>query len=96
MNQINQDVPFHFLSRKWVKILKLALDKMIESGRDPEKFYVYPSFQNDDDDEYPTYRILFYPHEIDWMNEGGDDVEDYIVVINATNLQFVKIYQGRN
>lgn len=96
MHPAYPEIPFHFLSRKWVKILMIAFKAMEDHGKNPEKFYVYPLYRFDPDDEYPTYSILFYPHEIDWMNEGGFDVEDYSVVIKADTLQFIKIYQGRN
>lgn len=96
MNKPNEQMPFEFISRKWVKILRVAFDAMEKHGHDPEKFYIYPEYRFHEQDEYPTYQILFYPHEIDWMNEGGVDIDDYIVVIKADNLQFIKIYQGRN
>ena len=96
MKNINEDIPFDFLSKKWVKMLKIAFDQMEIHGLKPETYYIYPHYWIDDSAGFPTYHLLFHPHEIDWMNEGGVDVDDYSVVIKADTLEFIKIYQGRN
>lgn len=81
-----QDQPFEFLSRKWVKLLQTAFDEAEKFGKDLNQFYVYPMYKGIDElrnRKVPTYNFLFYPHEFNWMEEGGVDVDHFTVVIDA-------------
>lgn len=88
------DIPFEFLSRKWVKILKISFDELSKNGQNPEKFYIYAHYKDIDliaNREVPTYNIFFYPREFNWMEVGGDGTVSHTVVINAINLSFIRI-----
>lgn len=88
-------IPFDQLSKKWVKILRIAFKAIEQHGQNPDDFIVTAGYRLDETDSFFVYELLFYPKEVHWMDVGGD-VNDYIVVIKADNLQFIKIYQGRN
>lgn len=94
-----QDEPFEFLSRKWVKLLRIAFDEAEKYGKDPNQFYVYPMYidkqPHSEKRTMPTYNFLFYPHERNWMEIGGVDVDHFTVVINAENLQFLWVEIGK-
>lgn len=93
------DVPFEFLSRKWVKLLKIAFDEAEKYGKNPEKFNIsafYIRANPELGDKVPTYAIFFYEHKRHWM-DGFDESDDkFTVVINAENLQFIEIRIGRD
>lgn len=93
------DVPFEFLSRKWVKILKLAFDEAEKYGKNPEKFNVEIFYMEANpviNKKIATYAVFFYEHQRHWM-DGFEETDDrFTVVINATNLQFIGIEIGRD
>lgn len=92
----NEKIPFNELSKKWVKILRVAFDAMEKHGHDPETFLVSALYSFSEIDNCFIYGILFYPDEIHWMDVGNIDVDDYSIVINAETLEFIRIFQGRN
>lgn len=94
--EVNSEIPFEQLSRRWVKILMIAFESMKSHGHSPEKFNIKVGIDMDISNSFPIYYILFYPHEEHWMHVGEKGGKDYTVVINANNLEFIKIYRGRN
>jgi len=92
-----EEIPFNYLSRKWVKILQIAFKSAEDNGYIPEKFYIYPHYIVENQfSKDPVYQIHFHSHKVDWMNGGVEGGESFAVVLNSINFKFIQIFKGRD